>query len=419
MKLEITFLSDWHVGEGAGALGHIDRIVRRHPEDDLPFVPAKTLTGILRDACERVAHGLDDGSANGPWQNFVATLFGRQSTGTANTGHTTPALVRIGDGRFPENLRQALRQQQELKSALTFIKPGVKLDDEGVAQSRMLRMEEMVVTESQLSAELELDGYLDDATRRVALTLLAAGCRAVERLGAKRRRGHGRCQLTISGDPVVERPDWSLLDNDPPAITPPATASHLVLTPVTHAQPQGWHVLALDLTLLSPVVIPDGTAGNVIATRDHIPGALLLPALDKTLRQLLGERGHELTAHLAAGRVQIRNGYLCEGSERLLPAPLCLMAEKEHPGAIINELYGHRSDGIQRKQLRTGYLPVKGVARNGSEKSPVRNPDKIAATHAVIDDQVQRPTKTVGGVYTYEAIAPGQRFRPRHPPDTS
>ena len=53
-EIRLTFTSDWHVGSGAGRPGLIDRLVTRD-EDDCPFVPAKTLTGIWRDACERVA----------------------------------------------------------------------------------------------------------------------------------------------------------------------------------------------------------------------------------------------------------------------------------------------------------------------------------------------------------------------------
>lgn len=59
--LTVEFLADWHVGEGAGRPGHVDRLVRRDPADGLPFLPAKTLTGILRDAAEAVAHGLGGG----------------------------------------------------------------------------------------------------------------------------------------------------------------------------------------------------------------------------------------------------------------------------------------------------------------------------------------------------------------------
>ena len=132
IQIQIVFHSDWHVGEGAGGAGYIDRIVRRHPQDGLPFVPAKTLTGILRDGCERIACGLDDGQA-GAWQAFVATLFGEQSKGTDNPATTTPARLRVGPARLAPELRAALAENGELAAALVFIKPGIAIDPDFAA----------------------------------------------------------------------------------------------------------------------------------------------------------------------------------------------------------------------------------------------------------------------------------------------
>ena len=53
-RLKLTFESDWHIGTGAGIPGSVDRQVLRDG-DGLPYVPGKTLTGILRDAAEWVA----------------------------------------------------------------------------------------------------------------------------------------------------------------------------------------------------------------------------------------------------------------------------------------------------------------------------------------------------------------------------
>lgn len=39
------------------------------------MIPGKTLTGIWRDACERLADGLNEGRS-GPWHEWVEHLFG-------------------------------------------------------------------------------------------------------------------------------------------------------------------------------------------------------------------------------------------------------------------------------------------------------------------------------------------------------
>ena len=263
---------------------------------------------------------------------------------------------------------------------------------------------------AELEATLDLDVKIGVgmAEHDIAVAILAAGAAAVERLGAKRRRGNGRCCIQLLEQTV----DFvKVFEVTPPQIKIDTNAGLVLSTPAAIGEEIGWHVIPLDLELLSPVVIPADTAGNVIATRDHIPGSMLLPALDKKLRTLLGDKACELTSHLAAGRIQIRNAYPCKDGHRLLPVPAALMAEKEAPGKIINELCGHTADGTQRKQLRVGYVPEAGLTNTGDDKSPLITVKTIATTHAVIDDRVQRPTADVGGVFTYEAIAPGQTFR--------
>lgn len=65
LGLRINFDADWGVGAGGGRHGSLDRVVRT---DDLglPMVPAKTMTGILRDAAEQGAFGLDGGTTGAP-----------------------------------------------------------------------------------------------------------------------------------------------------------------------------------------------------------------------------------------------------------------------------------------------------------------------------------------------------------------
>ncbi len=409
MKIDITitFESDWHVGHGAGSVGHIDRIVRRHPEDDLPYVPAKTLTGILRDACEKVAGGLDEGK-DGPWQEFVAEMFGYQSKGVTDASTTTAARLAIGPARFDEALRQALKANPTLKDALTFAKPGVSLNENGIAIKDMLRLEEVVLAGAVLGARAEL--VMPESSRDAALAILTSGARAVDRLGGKRRRGNGRCRIVIHDAPANIS---TILAAAPPDFekTSSKVFGALPEAPVTEAGE--WHVIELELDIITPVVVPAETLGNVVSTRDHIPGALLLPALDKKLRRMLGNRSGELTGLLASAMIQIRNAYPEGAGERMIPVPAALMAEKENPANIINSLFGLQNDGIQRKQLRMGYLPAGGLPNVGPGHNPVYSVKLTSSTHATIDDEKQRPTEDVGGVFTYEAIRAGQKFRSR------
>lgn len=409
--IRIEFESDWHIGEGAGGMGHIDRLVRRDPEDGLPWVPAKTLTGMLRDGCERVASAAD-GGRHGDWSRFCDRLFGVQSRGATQTGHTTAAWLGVSAARYAPGLRRALAARpagDPLRRALCFIKPGVAIDPRtGMARDDMLRLEEVVVAGSVLEAEWSLLGSLDPEVTDAVLALLAAGCTVTDRIGGKRRRGNGRCLLALKG---VQAP-VTLLREPPPAL-PERSAPALELRSTQPATSGAPLVCALDLELLSPVIVPSQTLGNVVDSRDHIPAALLLPALDAALRRALGARAGELTALLASGRVQLRNAYpLAPDGSRALPAPLALEAEKERPDRIRNGFFPRTGDGtVQYKPIRDGFLPETGLAPSGDGRSPVLRSRCLAFTHATIDDGQQRPTADVGGVYTYFALAPGQRYR--------
>lgn len=96
IEITITMQSDWHVGTGMGR-GELDSVVQRDG-DNLPYIPGKTLTGILRDSCEQVALGLDNGQTRGLWHGWINFIFGDQPALAqgAIEPEPRPALIAIG-----------------------------------------------------------------------------------------------------------------------------------------------------------------------------------------------------------------------------------------------------------------------------------------------------------------------------------
>ncbi|MCS6787464.1 MAG: RAMP superfamily CRISPR-associated protein [Thiobacillaceae bacterium] len=407
--LSLQFLSDWHIGEGAGAQGYIDRVLRRDPHDGLPYVPAKSLTGLLRDGCERVALALDEGRDDGPWSRFVAELFGRDSRSPLTAGTTSPALVRLTPARLPKVLRKALAAPDyaPLRQGLILLKPGVRLDANGTAAHDMYRIEEMAVGGCTLEAEITLDERLDPTAVAAAQALLAAGAAAVERIGGKRRRGHGRCQLKMAD----WRIDPDLLRAAPPKLSLPEPSDHALMLDASSAAVTAYRRHKLRLIILEPLQIPEQTLGNFVGCRDHVPGTLLLAALDPLLRQALGQRAERLTSWLAAGVIRVGFAYPEVGQGRGLPVPLCLEQGKQDKNDLRNRLQPDEEDAVQRKPLRTGYVTAAGVPSIADDIPQPFMPPRISLTHAVIEDASQRPTEAVGGVFTYEALAAGLHLR--------
>jgi CRISPR-associated protein Csx10 len=424
--------SDWHVGSGSGRPGAIDRLVRRDPED-LPYVPAKTLTGIWRDACERVALGLDNGEEAGVWHQWVARIFGDQpvieDAKRATDGQNGQfneqsdkdwqppgrAALSVRSAHLPADLRRALASKPVAREAITFVKPGVSLHPRtGRARTDFLRFEEMARGGVSLTATCELRGDLSEAERRTATALLVAGARMVERLGGKRRRGAGRCELTIAGCEQIEPwLDWIEEHQHPQPPRPPESEGQSQSSHANAAAASGdWLRLRLMLMTKLPVIVPSGTIGNLIKTLDYIPGTYLLPHITKNLN------GVNAQAAIARGDLIVTNATIEIESERGRPAPFSLAYRKTEGGlkdgsGVFNQLCEPGPDK-QPKNHREGYVSSTVNVRPGSQRGRLpffATLDPQVETHNVVEDEVQRPTEKVGGVYSYQAIPPDVTLR--------
>lgn len=399
-KLEITFLSDWHIGEGSGQPGHIDKLVRRHPLDDLPYVPAKTITGIWRDACEQLALGLDNSSPGGNWQTWVTLLFGDQPNERDETQpYISPqaAAVTIRAARFPEALRQQL-VKSPLKQALTFIKPSTKIDPEtGQTIDKKLHFDEVVRAGAVLEAEIYLDDTIfTESEKQTAYALLWAGAQAVDRLGGKRRRGLGRCKFKFDALDKDEAIKKLKQPDKLPSQLSAKSAHQFKYEPATPTDV--WLQVPLHLTLKSPLIVAQGELGNVVASLDYVPGTHLLGAVTKLLCQ---QSQLDLFNAVANGYIQVSHAYLEASETRGLPVPMALFYKKDDDsGQTYNRLMTTES-GAQLKQHRNGYL-----IDNSLFKTPLQ-----LTTHGIIEDKSQRPTEAVGGVFSFEAIKTGTQLQ--------
>jgi CRISPR-associated protein Csx10 len=428
-QVELKMLSDWHVGSGVGRPGDIDRLIRRDPVDGLPYVPAKTLTGIWRDACERVAIGLDGGIENGPWSAWVELVFGEQpalydrkraqdsaqSIGTLSLDPSAllkpvPARLSVRAATLPEDLRLLLKEKALAREALTFVKPGVRIHPRtGRARQDHLRFEEMARAGAVLTAQCSLALYNED-NRRVASALLFAGAQLVERLGGKRRRGAGKCALSILEiDSVVGQP-WldCLIQPEAPGIQAEADeAPSGNLSAEENTSTQDWERIELTVTPKSPVIVPSHTIGNLIETLDYIPGSYLLPIICRQLNAA----GLNFGAMLESQALVITNATLMTDECAGRPVPFSLVQEKmggglDQAAAVHNRLCEPKPVNEQTRSHDPGYIgDVRG--ENSIQYFPAyAKPDLTVETHNVIKDEVQRPTAEVGGVFSYQAISP-------------
>jgi CRISPR-associated protein Csx10 len=398
-KLTVTMLGDWHVGSGTGRPGSIDRLIQRD-DFDLPYIPAKTLTGILRDGCELVAWGLDEGNEEGEWYKYLEYLFGSQPAIAQGVVEETPipAALSLRSAYFPSVLKTALQGRKELISALTFVKSGVAIDSySGTAKPDCLRFEEMARGGSCLEAEYQLNvSRLDEEQIHCLKALFVAGASTIERLGGKRRRGAGKCQIELENENLATA--IANLVEKPPALPEPEKTEPLSFSPVNTGN---WYTIELQLETQSPLIVHARTLGNLVSTLDYIPGAALLAIIG---RQLRGQ--FDFGAAIANNQIAIGNATLEVDGKQGRSMPFALFQEKQNKQIISNRLgepfdSDDESDRPQLKGMRSGYASDKSQA----------NLSKGVTTHNTVEDRVQRPNEDVGGVYSYEAIAPHTKFR--------
>ncbi|MGB3517665.1 MAG: RAMP superfamily CRISPR-associated protein [Elainellaceae cyanobacterium] len=422
--LRIEFLSDWHIGSGMGRPGDIDRLVQRD-RHNLPYIPAKTVTGIWRDACERVAYGLDNGQPNGVWHQWVNYLFGDQPTDPNRPVDQAekppiPAALSVRSAHFPKELQTALMSKPRLHDLVSIIKPGIKInEDNGCAEPDCLRLEERVRGGAILTAHCQLNLPDDQESRSVAYALLIAGTQFMERIGGKRRRGSGKCCCTILKEPVNGWIDW-IEQHLEPAAPPTPKREHNDTNSTSELDIDAsttWVCIDLVIEAISPLIIATRTVGNVVESLDYIPGSHLLRLIVNKLRRSQLLSNEMIGQAIAQKHLLVTPATVDVQESPGRPVPFCWLADKltgglrnAGKGKVFNQFADDLPNDADNAQLKAehGYF----IGTSDSPNLPAfAAVSKGIATHNVIKDDVQRPDTAVGGVFSYEAIAPKTRFR--------
>lgn len=182
---QIEFFSDWHTGSGLAVAGDADAAVLKD-ENGLPYIPGKTLKGLLRHA----AQTLLDFGYNGINEAFIKKAFGQKTNPDldVNVPMSATRACFFSDAELSAsvraNLDKAARPYLYSKIASTAIDP-----ETGTAKSQSLRKMEVTVP-MVLSASISGVEPEDKALWEAVLAM-------VKRLGTGRHRGLGRCQFSM------------------------------------------------------------------------------------------------------------------------------------------------------------------------------------------------------------------------------
>jgi CRISPR/Cas system CSM-associated protein Csm3 (group 7 of RAMP superfamily) len=174
VRYSVEFFTDWHCGSGLSSGADLDLLVIKD-KDRLPFIPGKTVKGLVREAIDEIWKFEDK-------EYDFTEIFGKRadSDGSFFTNAT-----------LEENLRDVI-SGNKLQEHLYRSVASTAIDENGIAEEHSLRKMEITVP---CTLEGEIRDVPDDFVE-----IMEKGLKFIKRLGQNRNRGLGRCQFQIIKD---------------------------------------------------------------------------------------------------------------------------------------------------------------------------------------------------------------------------
>lgn len=196
MKIKLNYsvqlLSDWHIGSGLDAGPHISALVAK-TEDNLPYIPGKTIKGLLRDAVQDIAE------VNQCSKVLIQQIFGERSSVRASDtrihfSKEPDRYVTQASSAYFSSAYLAAQEQQEiitqgLHPYLYRSIASTRINNKGTAVKGSLRSMEVCIP-------VKLFGTIT-ITEAAHQDILSDAAKLVRHLGVQRNRGLGRCRFSI------------------------------------------------------------------------------------------------------------------------------------------------------------------------------------------------------------------------------
>lgn len=179
---KVTFLTWWHCGSGQAAGPDVDELVIKDSEG-LPYIPGRTMKGLLKDACRQ----MDNYGLEGTEDKHISSVFGYHDDNEGSLSKKGSAF--FSDMVLPTTAHSAIAADKELRKALFSSMAATAIDDDGIAKDHFLR-------KIQVTVPCALYGMIanvpDDDT-----TMLGHAMKFIKRIGLGRSHGLGRCKIEL------------------------------------------------------------------------------------------------------------------------------------------------------------------------------------------------------------------------------
>lgn len=180
---KLTFLTWWHCGSGQAAGPDVDELTMKDA-DGLPFIPGRTMKGLLRDACRL----LEDYSFEGMNMERINAVFGYYNEKKDNE-YPKKGLAFFSDMVLPVNDRNKITADKDLIRSLYSSIAATAIGEDGIAKDHSLR-------KIQVTVPCELYGMIANVSEE-DIRMLENAMKYIKRMGLGRSHGLGRCIIQL------------------------------------------------------------------------------------------------------------------------------------------------------------------------------------------------------------------------------
>lgn len=177
IKYEVTFHTEWHCGSGLAAGADVDALVVKD-KDDMPFIPGKTIKGLVREAVEEI-RSIQDKKDD---EAFVKAFGFFDNKEQKNKG-----CMFFTNATLDNKEQEAIVSNHAAKFMYRDI-ANTAIDNDCIAKEHSLRKIQVVVP-------CTLYGEIMDVPDEMVDEIIES-LQFIKRLGQNRNRGLGRCTIT-------------------------------------------------------------------------------------------------------------------------------------------------------------------------------------------------------------------------------
>lgn len=372
MQLLLELLSDTCISSGESIAGIIDVEVE-FDEYGIPFMPAKRIKGILREAAEDINLICDD-----KYSDYIDNIFGKP-------GECIPGNMILENGRLKdyEEISNMVKRGQKskeygilfneefIKDSFTYIRSQTAIDKYGAAKENSLRNIRVLKKGLKFLFDLEIE--------RKYVQFLNQVCKMVRHIGLNRTRGLGEVKL-------------SLVEDDENIKVGIQNTKKVNIRK---------NRLSYKIKLKEPCVLDT----------DYISGSSILGIFASRyikFNNIDGNNAHkndEFVNLFLSDKVIFSNAYLSINDEKLLPTPVIFLKEKNSPRKDIYSIWDDEDKQYSSLPYDYGILEKDVFKGHNIERY-------INYHHRRPDDKtIGSPVEKDGDYYQYSCVKEETEFK--------